>query len=170
MIRPHIMTVEAVHTNNTIKQPPSPPKQLLPLLRKLAKDMTDLSLFRNPQFVAICLTTLCFNFGASIFYQHTPSRAVSFGVEKTLSYYITTVVGIVTLFARVLGAVIGNMACTDRVVEYGVSVVMGGLCMGLTGMAQDYLGICIIAALTGFCAGQLPFITLHLPIVVLKYL
>ena len=156
MVKPAILTVKDVHSEELLKQPSkkqTPPKKLLPLLKKLGKDMTDLSLFRNHKFLSICLSTACFNFGASIFYQHTPSRAVSFGVSKELSYYITTVVGVVTLVARVMGAAIGNMSCTDRVLEYGGSVVVGAVCMGLTGLTYDYISICFIAACTGFSAG-----------------
>lgn len=157
MIKPAILTITDAHeteskeTTATKHQPP--PKKLLPLLKKLVKDMSDLSLFRNERFVSICLATVCFNFGASIFYQHTPSRAVSFGVSKEFSYYITTIVGIVTLLARLMGAAVGNMACTDRVMEYGFAVVLGGVFMLLTGLTDQYYNICIIAAFTGFAAG-----------------
>ena len=122
-------------------------------IKNLVKGLADVSLFKNPRFLTVCLSTFLFNFGASIFYQHTPSRAVAFGVERKSAYFIQTIVGILTLAARILGASIGNTKCSDRILQYGFSVMTCGACLLATGFTRIYEAICLVAGCTGFSAG-----------------
>ncbi|ESO01407.1 hypothetical protein HELRODRAFT_174965 [Helobdella robusta] len=128
-------------------------KQLSLMTKKLCKDLSDLSLFKNKQFTAACIATLLFNLGTSMFYQHTPSRALTYGIAKQPTYLIQSVVGFVTLTARIVGAVVGNCKCTDRILQYGLSILLGGLCLVFTSPATTFLSICVIASCCGFAAG-----------------
>ena len=94
------------------------------------------------------------NLGLTIFFQHTPSRAVSFGVIKSEAVLIPTVIGVATAIARIIGGVIGNMSCTNRTLQYGISICVGGLLLMLTSQATTFLSISILGAVTGFVAGR----------------
>jgi len=124
-------------------------------LRQLLRDLTDLSLFSNIPFTLVCVGSLLMNFGLMVFIQHTPSRAVVLGIERRLAYLLPTVTGVTLLAGRILGGIIGNLSCTNRLLQYGISVVTGGILLILLGNLFSFLPLAVFGSAAGFVTGML---------------
>jgi len=124
-------------------------------LRQLLRDLTDLSLFSNIPFTLVCFGSLMMNFGLMVFIQHTPSRAVVLGIERRLAYLLPTVTGVTLLVGRIFGGIIGNVSCTNRLLQYGMSIVTGGLLLILLGNLFTFLPLAVFGAAAGFVTGML---------------
>ena len=127
---------------------------LLETLQQLLRDLTNLSLFSNAPFTLVCFGSLLMNFGLMVFLQHTPSRAVFLGIERRLAYLLPTVTGVALLFGRIFGGVIGNLSCTNRLLQYGVSIVTGGLLLILLGNLMSFISLAVFGAAAGFVTGM----------------
>ena len=124
-------------------------------LQQLLRDLTDLSLFSNAPFTLICFGSLMTSFGHMVFLQHTPSRAVFFGIERQLAYLLPTVIGVAVLVGRIIGGIIGNLSCTNRLLQYGVSIVTAGFGLILLGNLTSFIHLAVFGAATGFVYGTL---------------
>jgi len=123
-------------------------------MRHLLKDLTDLSIFYNAPFSLVCVGSLMMNFGLLVFLQHTPSRAVVLGIERRLSYLLPTVSGITLLAGRIVGGIVGNLSCTNRLLQYGVNIVVGGVVLVLLGNLVTFVPLAMFGAAAGFAAGM----------------
>jgi hypothetical protein len=124
---------------------------LMRTLRQLLRDITNLTLFRNVQFTLLCVGTMLMNLGVTIYYQHTPSRA--FHLQITDYSLLPLINGILTAIGRILGAVIGNLSCTDRFLQYGASIVAGGVLKIVLGSVVTFQLIAVFGAAVGFFIG-----------------
>lgn len=127
------------------------------MLVQLYKDMTNFSLFRNAAFALCCFGTFFMNVGMVTFYQHTPKRAVFLEIKRDMAVLLPTVIGVATLTARIIGSFIANMSCTNRTLQYGVSIVLGGILLIVTAMATTFTSIAVLGAAIGFLAGKTLF-------------
>jgi MFS family permease len=121
-------------------------------LRQLGRDMTDLTLFSDVSFTLICLGTFLMNAGLTVFFQHTPSRANSLSVQHYS--LLPMIYGIATTVARIFGGVIGNASCTNRLLQYGVSIIAGGSLLVVLGAVVTFELIAIVGAAVAFAAGE----------------
>jgi len=121
------------------------------------KNLTSLSLFRNVPFTLVCVGTLLMNFGLMMFLQHTPSRAVCLGITRESAYLLPTVTGVALLKGRVIGGVIGNLSCTNRLLQYGVSIVTCGVMIIILGSMHSFMSLAVFGAGAGFVAGMFNF-------------
>lgn len=120
-------------------------------LRQLFRDMTNFSLFSNVPFTLICLGTFLTNIGLTVFFQHTPSRANALGIQ---SYSLLPMInGIATAVARIAGGLIGNMRCTNRPLQYGVSMIVGGGLLVVLGTVVTFEPVAAVGAGVAFMAG-----------------
>ena len=120
-------------------------------LVQLGRDLTNFSVFSNPAFTLICLGTCLMNIGLTAFFQHTPSRANALGIQQYSLWPMIN--GIATAVARIFGGVIGNMSFTNRLLQYGVSVIVGGSLLIVLGLVVTFELIAIIGSAVAFCAG-----------------
>lgn len=127
------------------------------MLVQLYKDMTNFSLFRNTAFALCCFGTFFMNVGMVVFYQHTPKRAVFLKIERDLAILLPTVMGVATLVARIIGSIIGNMSCTNRTLQYGVSIVLAGILLIATATASSFTAVAVLSAAIGFLGGKALF-------------
>jgi len=119
------------------------------------KNLTNLSLFYNVPFTLTCIGTLLMNFGFMVFIQHTPSRAVFIGFEHRDAYLLPTVAGVALLVGRITGGIIGNLSCTNRLLQYGGSIISGGILVIVIGNLMTFYGLAVFGAAIGFVAGKL---------------
>jgi len=124
-------------------------------LQQLLRDLTNFSLFYNASFTLVCIGTLMMNFGLMVFIHHTPSRAVFLCIPRRDAYLLPTVIGVALLVGRVIGGIIGNLSCTNRLLQYGVSIVTGGLLIILLGSLSSFNTLAVFGAATGFVTGML---------------
>ena len=127
-------------------------------LQQLVRDLTDLSLFSNVPFTLVCVGTLMMNFGLMVFLQHTPSRAVFLGMEHWRAYLLPTVIGVALLVGRIMGGIVGNLSCTNRLLQYGLNIVTGGLLIIILGSLLTFIPIAVFGAAIGFVSGMLPLV------------
>ena len=125
------------------------------MLQQLLRDLTDLSLFSDAPFTLFCFGSLMTSFGHMVFLQHTPSRAVFLGIERQLAYLLPTVIGVAVLVGRIIGGIIGNLSCTNRLLQYGVSIVTAGFGLILLGNLTSFIHLAVFGAATGFVTGTL---------------
>jgi len=133
-------------------------------LLQLTKDLSDLSLFSDAPFTLVCFGTMLMNFGFMVFMQHTPSRAVFLGIDRELAYLLPTVTGVALLVARLVGGIVGNLPCTNRLLQYGASIVTGGLLLIVLGYLVNFIALAVFGAAIGFVSGMLQF---HFVVVVI---
>ena len=133
--------------NTTLKQ----------TLMQMAKDLTNLSLFSDAPFSLVCWGTLLMNFGLMVFMQHTPSRAVFLGIERRLAYLLPSVTGAMLLAGRLIGGIIGNLPCTNRLLQYGASIITGGVLLIVLGYLVHFIELAVFGAAVGFVTGMLQF-------------
>lgn len=121
-------------------------------LRQLGRDITNLSLLANASFLSLCVGTFLMTTGLTVFYQHTPSRANSLGIHQYS--LLPMIYGITTAISRIFGGVIGNMSCTNRLLQYGVSILAGGCSLVVLGGVVSFELIAIIGACVAFATGE----------------
>jgi len=124
-------------------------------LGQVARDLTNLSLFSNVPFTLVCIGTLMMNLGIMVFIYHTPSRAMFLGIERRLAYLLPSVAGLALLFGRIIGGIVGNLSCTNRLLQYGISIVIGGFLLILLGSLESFTNLAVFGAASGFVAGML---------------
>jgi len=123
-------------------------------MQRLLKDLTNLSVFSNVPFTLDCIGSMLMNFGLMVFLHHTPSRAVFLGIDRRLAYLLPTVTGVALLVGRITGGVIGNLSCTNRLLQYGVSIVTGGLLLIVLGSLLSFISLAVFGAAAGFVTGM----------------
>jgi len=126
-------------------------------LLQMTKDLTNLSLFSNVPFTLVCFGSLLMNFGLMVFIQHTPSRAVFIGIARELAYLLPTVTGAALLSGRIIGGVIGNLPCTNRLLQYGTNIIAGGVLLIILGYLLHFVALAAFGAAIGFVTGMLQF-------------
>jgi len=124
-------------------------------MHQLLRDLTDLSIFSNTPFTLVCVGSFLMNLGLMVFMQHTPSRAVVIGIEHWLAYLLPTVTGVAVLAGRIIGGVIGNLSCTNRVLQYGVNIIICGFLLVLLGQLFSFAHLAVFGAATGLVTGML---------------
>jgi len=123
-------------------------------LQQLVRDLTNLSLFSNAPFTLVCFGSFMMNFGLMVFMHHTPSRAVAIGIESRRAYLLPTVTGVTLLGGRIIGGVIGNLSCTNRLLQYGVNIITCGLLLVLLGNMFAYDLLAVFGAAVGLVTGM----------------
>jgi len=126
-------------------------EMMLPMM----KDLTNLSLFSDAPFTLVCCGTFLANFGLMVFMQHTPSRAIFLDIERKDAYLLPTVTGVALLVSRLIGGIIGNLPCTNRLLQYGSSIVIGGLLLIVLGYLKEFNELAVLGAAAGFVTGML---------------
>lgn len=120
---------------------------------QLCKDMTNFVLFRNLAFALFCTGTFFMNIGLVIFYQHTPSRAVSLGMEKEVAARLPAAIGIATLVARIIGSFIGDLRFVNRTLQCGICLGLGGVLLVFNTLTLSFTTIALMGAAIGFLSG-----------------
>lgn len=120
---------------------------------QLCKDMTNFALFRNLAFALFCAGTFFMNIGLVIFYQHTPSRAVSLGMEKEVAARLPAAIGIATLVARIIGSFIGDLKFVNRTLQCGICLGLGGILLIFNTLTLSFATIALMGAAIGFLSG-----------------
>ena len=128
---------------------------LLQTLQQFLRDLTNLSLFSDAPFTLVCFGSLMTSFGHMVFVQHTPSRAVFLGIERRLAYLLPTVTGVALFMGRIIGGIIGNLSCTNRLLQYGVGIATTGLVIILLGKVTSFIFLAVFGAAAGFVSGLL---------------
>lgn len=124
------------------------------MLVQLYRDMTNFSLFRNAAFAMCCFGTFFMNIGMVTFYQHTPKRAVFLEIEIDMAVLLPTVIGVATLVGRIVGSFTGNMRCTNRTLQYGLSVAVGGILLIVSAITTTFTSVAVLGAAIGFLGGK----------------
>jgi len=68
---------------------------------------------------------------------------------------IPTVVGLATTISRIAGAAIGNLRCTDRTLQYGVSMLIAGFLVIISAHMYTFISIALVGAGIGALVGNL---------------
>jgi len=123
-------------------------------LRQLLRDLTNWSLFSNAPFTLVCFGSFMMNLGLMVFMQHTPSRAVKIGFTHKDAYMLQTVTGVAVLVGRIAGGITGNLSCTNRLLQYGVGIIAGGLVQILLGNLFTYVPLALFGAAAGLFTGM----------------
>ena len=124
-------------------------------LRNIAV-MFEPSLLKQWDFIIYIMGSILLNFGIAVMYQHSPSRAVYYGIDRLHASVIPSGIAMGSTFARVLASVLGNMKCTIRPLYYAIVVGAGGVvCCASCLLSSVFIGTMVTAGLYGIFLGQM---------------
>ena len=124
------------------------------LLKIFAGKLRDPTVLKNPCFILYCIGTFSWCFGALPFYPHTPTRAALYGINRNLVALLPTYVGISTFVARIIFGFFANLKCTNRILQYSLSVLTAGILLGLYNLAVTYHVIVVFCVVIGAINGM----------------
>lgn len=120
---------------------------------EIYEEMTNFALLRNLDFSLICVGTFFIYKGLTIFLQHTPSRAVSLGVERQSAAQLPIAIGIAFLVARIFGSFVGDMKFVNRTLQYSVCFILSGILIVVGTVATSFATIAAAGAIPGLLSG-----------------
>ena len=121
---------------------------------QLLRDLTNSSIFSNTPFTLVCVGSFLMNLGLMVFMQHTPSRAVVIGIKPRLAYLLPTVTGVAVLAGRLIGGFIGNLPRMNRVLQFGVNIIICGFLLVLLGQIFSFAHLAVFGAAAGLVTGM----------------
>lgn len=129
---------------------------------EIYEEMTNFALLRNLDFSLICVGSFFIYKGLTIFFQHTPSRAVSLGIEKQSAAQLPIAIGIALLVARIFGSFVGDVKFVNRTLQYSVCFILSGIVVIVGTMATSFATIAAAGAIPGLLSGRLPVLHIFL--------
>ena len=124
------------------------------MISELLRNFFDFSLFYDHRYVLVCFGTFCMNAGMMTFYQHMPSRADHYNVDKQQIAFLPMLTGIATAIARITFGFVANIPRVNRVLQYGVSILVGGFLEVLYFNATTFTSFMIFGILIGAINGK----------------
>ena len=112
-------------------------------------------LLADPPFLLYILSVFCLQVGLTVFFQHTPSRAVHHGIERHLVALLPTIIGAVTGISRLLFGFVANIRGVNRLLQYSVSALISGLIQATTGFATTFPTFALYAAIESTSNGKM---------------
>lgn len=108
--------------------------------------MFGFSLLRSPPFLLYMLSGFCLSIGITVFLQHTPSRAVSLGIERHKAALLSMMMGATTGISRLALGFVANIPGVNRLLQYSFSAVVSGALQAATGFAKSFpmIAVCVV--------------------------
>lgn len=127
------------------------------IVRFVCKRFSSLGfpLLGDPPFLLYILSIFCLQVGLTVFFQHTPSRAVHYGIERHKVALLPTIIGAVTGVSRLFFGFVANIRGVNRLLQYSVSAVISGVIQATTGFATTFPTFALYAALESLSNGKL---------------
>lgn len=119
--------------------------------RDTLKQMTDLSLLREPSFFIPCLANLFGAIGLFIPFVYSTDRAISHGVERQQAAFLLSIIGITNTLGRILAGFVADLKHVSPLLLHNLALVAGGLSCILSMFCVDYSLMCFFAAFFGLC-------------------
>ena len=118
------------------------------------KDMCDFSLLGNMRFFVFCSGTLLLNFGVMAFIQHSPGRALTYGIDRNRITFLPMTLGLSTAIFTVIFGYVATFNIVSRPTQYAVAVIAGGFLVISYGLATTFPTFVTWSAAMGFAHGQ----------------
>lgn len=115
--------------------------------------MLGFTLLRYPPFLLYMVSGFCLSLGITVFLQHTPSRAVSLGIERHKAALLSTIMGATTGISRVALGFVANVPGVNRLLQYSFSAVVSGAIQAATGFAKSFPMIAVFVVLESISNG-----------------
>lgn len=112
-------------------------------------------LLTDPPFLLYILSVFCLQMGLTVFFQHTPSRAVHHGIERHMVALLPTIIGAVTGVSRLAFGFIANIRGVNRLLQYCVAALISGVIQSTTGFATTFPTFALYAAVESASNGKL---------------
>ena len=92
--------------------------------------------------------------GNIAFFMHLVNRAQCLGIDKHLATFLPSIYGIANGICRLLFSVVANLPKCNRILQYGLWIMAGGLISFLSGLVTDFVGLAVVCACFGMCVGK----------------
>ena len=122
---------------------------------KVLRWVFDYETFRNAKFILYGLGTFFMMVGNIAFFMHLVNRAQCVGIDKHLATFLPSIYGIANGVCRLLFSVVASLPKCNRILQYGLWIMGGGLIACLSGLATNFIGLAVVCASFGMCVGKL---------------
>jgi MFS family permease len=126
------------------------------LCRRFFVASFNFSLLKDTSFCLYIISIFCVHIGLTTFLQHTPSRAVHYGVQPNLVAVLPTITGVSLGVSRIIFGFVANAPrFVDRMLQYGVTAALSGAVQMATGLATSFETMVVYCIVLGVCNGKL---------------
>ncbi len=123
-------------------------------IRNIWRDLFDLTLFTELDFMLYSIGTFFLNVGGMPFYQHLVNCVVKRGLTIQQASFQITIIGFWSLICRIIFSFVSNMKCVSRVMIYSLGGGIGGVCIAVMFLGDTFIRICIITSVYGVSMGK----------------
>ena len=113
----------------------------------------NIYLLNNKHFLLYVVGNFFMNFGLWTIYTHFTNRAIKLGFSKQWAALLTSLVGIANLISRLVISSCSTWINVQRVMLYGILLLLGGIFCVTTVFAQTFIHQAVWAVLCGLTAG-----------------
>ncbi len=121
---------------------------------KVCRKVFDYTMFRDIRFVLYGIGTFLMMIGNTAFFMHLVNKAIATGMGSDMATFLPSIYGIANGVCRLVFSVIANLPKTNRVLQYGVWIVAGGVISCLSCVTNNFVGMAIVCAGFGMCVGE----------------
>lgn len=137
------------HSHLTTKPESRENKRLIHDVKRLLKNLIDLSIFSNFRFTLFCLSNLILHGCIDVIYVCLPDHTINSGYTKEIASYMISVMGIANTLGTVIIGYIGDKTWLKPSTWYSVLTILGGFSMGLVPLARHSYVLAILSAIYG---------------------
>jgi len=128
--------------------------RLLSWVGQLFADVVDFSLLRSVHFQLFAFASFCLFIGMSSWVQHTPSRAVHFGVEQRLISFLPSLICMAAGISRLVMGFVANMSCTSLIVQFAIAATVSGVLQATTSLTTTFDTMALYCVVIGSVNGE----------------
>ena len=92
--------------------------------------------------------------GLAPYFNHTPSRAVLYGVDRQQASLLITYASFAALVGRLIVSFVAPLGCVNRVLLHATMIVLAGVLFALNTLAVTYVTIVVVCTSIGFLNGE----------------
>ncbi|KAI0211223.1 Monocarboxylate transporter 9, partial [Lamellibrachia satsuma] len=119
--------------------------------KHVLQDMLDLSLFKNPIFIVVCLGNVFGTIGVYVPYVYLADQAMIMGVPENRAVFLISVIGITNTVGRVAVGWLSDFKWVNTLLVHNIAVLCSGVVCILNMFASTYPLMCVFAASFGLC-------------------
>ncbi|XP_064638129.1 monocarboxylate transporter 12-B-like [Lineus longissimus] len=150
----HVMSISTLHVGPTEDdKSKSGCTALLQDFKVAFRQMTDLSLLKNPLFVMFAISNLFTSIGFNAPYIYLPDQAHLLGIPEQKGAFLISVIGIANTVGRILFGFLSDRIGHWRLHLYNTALLLCGICTALSPLCLSYPWLAAYAASYGLFVG-----------------
>ena len=131
-------------------------------ITKKRKTSFNLFIFKNIDYLVLCVNNVLFSFGWSVIYVHLGTYSETIGCSKQQAAMLFSVIGATNLIGRILYGLLGQSKCFSAMMWYIQGLLCCGIATTLSPLSTSYVGLVVFAAFFGLFSASvgplLPYI------------